>query len=304
MPQDRRSRPLAVLSIQSRVVYGHVGNAAAMPALQGLGIETWPIDTVTLSSHLGYPAATGTRHKRDTLAALLDGLEAIGALGECDGVLSGYLGDAGNAELVADAVARVKRHNPAAFYALDPVMGERGEGLYVAEAVADATREMLLPLADIAIPNQFEAGWLAGMATDNVAQSLDAADALRRGSARDPAIVVTGIDSGGALLAAIAVDGTGAWRIDVARRDLKAHGTGDYFAARLVGHRLRGMELPAALSAATADTQSVVDRTVGDGRRELWLPSGPGIGPNIDRDTKKTGAGTKPTPAFEPVRLH
>ncbi|MEX2298018.1 MAG: pyridoxal kinase, partial [Dongiaceae bacterium] len=145
-PQTRLPHPKSVLSIQSRVVYGHVGNAVAMPALNGLGIEAWPIDTVSYSSHLGYPEARGMRHGPATLAPLLDGLEAIGALGDCDCVLSGYLGDVGNAALVADAVARVKRHNPAAFYVLDPVMGERGEGLYVAEPVAEAIRDRLLPL--------------------------------------------------------------------------------------------------------------------------------------------------------------
>ncbi|MEX0809480.1 MAG: pyridoxal kinase [Dongiaceae bacterium] len=291
--QNRRLRPLAVLSIQSRVVYGHVGNAAAMPALHGLGIEAWPIDTVSLSSHLGYPEARGTRYTAAMLTPMLDGLEAIGALGDCDCVLSGYLGDVGNAALVADAVARVRRHNPASFYVLDPVMGERGDGLYVAEPVAEAIRDTLLPLADIAIPNQFELGWLANMKTDTVEQSLAAADALRRTAKRDLAILVTGIDTDTTTLTTIAVDDRGAWRVDVARQKLEAHGTGDYFAARLTGHVLRGGDLPTALAAATADTQAVVSATVAAGGRELLL---------VPPDTE-TGADEKPAPAFEPVRL-
>ena len=156
------ARPRAVISIQSRVVYGHVGNAAAMPALAGLGIETWPLDTVTLSSHLGYPDARGARHGPETLAPLLDGLDAIGALAECDAVLSGYLGTAANATVVADVVARVKRANPDAFFVCDPVLGEFDEGLYVDETVARATRKLLLPIADMLLPNHFELGWLAG----------------------------------------------------------------------------------------------------------------------------------------------
>ncbi|MEX2201263.1 MAG: pyridoxal kinase, partial [Dongiaceae bacterium] len=262
----KQPRPPALLSIQSRVVYGHVGNAAAMPALQGLGIECWPIDTVMLSSHLGYPQARGMRHTRETLTPLLDGLEAIGALAACDGVLSGYLGDAGNAELVADAVARVKRHNLAAFYALDPVMGEQSDGLYVAEAAAAAIRDRLLPLADIVLPNQFELGWLAGMACDTVDGAIAAADVLRWQSPRNLTVIATGIETDERTLATLAVATGGAWRVDVERKQLMAHGTGDYFAASLVGRIVLGSDLPAALAAAMEDTQAIVAATVAAGR--------------------------------------
>lgn len=269
-------RPLAVLSIQSRVVYGHVGNAAAMPALAGLGIETWPIDTVTLSCHMGYPEARGSRHHAEPLAALLEGLDAIGAFAECDAVLCGYLGEAANAAVVADAVARVKRVNPRAFFVCDPVLGERGEGLYVEEAVARATRSILLPLADVIVPNQFELGWLADAPTDTVDEVLAAARHLvdvAQAENRALAVVATGIRiEGGTRLSNMLIDGNGAWRCNTERRPLVAHGTGDYFAARLVGRRLLGADLKDAVAAATADTTRVVAAT--GTRRELVLGSG------------------------------
>ena len=276
------ARPLAVLSIQSRVVYGHVGNAAATPALASLGIETWPIDTVTLSSHLGYPEARGSHHHPQPLAALLEGLSAIGAFEECDATLSGYLGEAANAAVVVEAVARVKRANPDAIYLCDPVLGERNEGLYVEEAVARATRSLLLPLADVIVPNHFELGWLADRPVDAIEDVLAAARALVAGARRDGralSVVVTGVESDrGTRLNNLLIDGEGAWRCSVERRTMAAHGTGDYFAARLLGRRLLGATMSEAVAAATADTARVVAATAAAGRRELVLGEQNGAG--------------------------
>jgi len=274
--------PLAVLSIQSRVVYGHVGNAAAMPALAALGIETWPIDTVTLSSHLGYPDARGSRHHPELLAALLEGLAAIDAFEECAATLSGYLGEAANAAVVVDAVARVRRANQDAIYVCDPVLGERDGGLYVEEAVARATRSMLLPIADVIVPNQFELGWLAERPVDAIEDVLAAARALvanARREGRSLSVVVTGVETErGARLNNLLVDADGAWRCSVERQATAAHGTGDYFAARLLGRHLLGAPLSEAVAAATADTSRVVAATAAAGRRELVLGEQNGAG--------------------------
>jgi pyridoxine kinase len=269
------ARPLAVLSIQSRVVYGHVGNSAATPALASLGIETWPIDTVTLSSHLGYPEARGSHHHPKPLAALLEGLSSIGAYEECDATLSGYLGESANAAVVVDAVARVRRANRNAIYVLDPVLGERGQGLYVEESVARATRSMLLPIADVIVPNQFELGWLAERPVDAIEDVLAVARGLvakARREGRALSVVVTGVESDrGTRLNNLLIDGEGAWRCSIERRAMNAHGTGDYFAARLLGRRLLGASMSEAVAAATADTARVVAATVAAGRRELVL---------------------------------
>src|SRR4051794_7535552 len=98
-----------ILSVQSHVAYGHVGNAAAIFPLQRLGCEVWPIHTVQFSNHTGYGSWKGREFDADLIRQLLDGIEARGVLGTCDGVLSGYVGAAATGEAILDAVNRVKR---------------------------------------------------------------------------------------------------------------------------------------------------------------------------------------------------
>src|ERR1700722_9823367 len=151
-----------VLSIQSTVASGHVGNAAAVFPLQCLGHEVWPIDTVRFSNHPGHGRFRGTVTPPDEVAALLQGMEELGLFARADAVLSGYLGDPGTAAVVAGAVEAVKRANPAALYLCDPVMGDGGQ-LFVDPAIPDLMRDRLIPLADIVTPNGFELGLLTGI---------------------------------------------------------------------------------------------------------------------------------------------
>ena len=93
-----------VLSISSHVAYGHVGNSAAVFALQRLGIEAWPIHTVRYSNHLGHGRHRGEAASGAEIAEMVAGLDDIGALARCDAVLSGYLGQAETGYAVRDAV--------------------------------------------------------------------------------------------------------------------------------------------------------------------------------------------------------
>ena len=103
-----------ILSIQSHVAYGHVGNSAAVFPLQRIGVEVWPIHTVQFSNHTGYGGWTGRVFDAGMIRDVVAGIEARGVLGECDGVLSGYMGSADIGAAILDAVATVKRANPAA----------------------------------------------------------------------------------------------------------------------------------------------------------------------------------------------
>ena len=103
-----------ILSIQSHVAFGHVGNSAAMFPLQRIGIEVWPIHTVQFSNHTGYGGWKGRVFDAGMIREVVAGIEARGVLGECDGVLSGYMGSADIGAAILDAVATVKRANPAA----------------------------------------------------------------------------------------------------------------------------------------------------------------------------------------------
>src|SRR5271156_5640950 len=179
-----------VLSIQSDVVYGHVGNAAARFALQRLGHEVWAVPTVLLSSHAGYAKVGGESLSADLLRRLVDGLDANGWLGSCDAILSGYLGHADHAGVVADAVRRVKAAKRDALYCLDPVFGDAGRA-YAKPGVAEAMARELLPLADIVTPNAFELTSLASVPIHNAGDAREAARRLGR-----PLVVATSVPDG------------------------------------------------------------------------------------------------------------
>jgi pyridoxine kinase len=123
--------PLNILSIQSSVAYGHVGNSAAVFPLQRIGVEVWPVNTVHFSNHTGYDTWRGLILPVDAVAEVIQGIEERHVLARCDGVLSGYMGDVSLGKIVLEAVAKVRRANANAVYCCDPVMGDVGRGFFV-----------------------------------------------------------------------------------------------------------------------------------------------------------------------------
>lgn len=257
-----------VLSIHSSVALGHVGNSGAVFALQRLGCEAWPINTVTFSNH---PAHGGFRGRVTPAAEITDivqGLADRGALAACDAVLSGYLGAAEQAPSVLAAVQTVRAANARALWLLDPVIGDGPAGsgrIYVKPGVAEFLRDQAAPHADILTPNGFELGFLTDRPVDSTAAALAAVDALRATSiGRQPLVVATGLtlrDAPAATLTMLAVDNAGAWRVTVPHLDRPAHGAGDVFAAVLLARRLAGDETPDALAHAAAAVQAVIAAT-------------------------------------------
>jgi pyridoxine kinase len=100
-----------ILSIQSHVAFGHVGNASATFPMQRLGHEVWPIHTVQFSNHTGYGSWTGRVFDGQAVEELVDGIAARGVLPSCDGVLSGYMGSADIGQAILGTVARVREAN-------------------------------------------------------------------------------------------------------------------------------------------------------------------------------------------------
>ena len=145
-----------ILSIQSHVAYGHVGNASAVFPLQRLGHEVWPIHTVQFSNHTGYGAWKGQVFGRDLIDACVEGIAERGVLPTCDGVLSGYMGAAEIGEAILAAAARVRAANPNALYCCDPVIGDVGRGIFVRPGIPEFMRDRAVPAADVVTPNQFE----------------------------------------------------------------------------------------------------------------------------------------------------
>ncbi len=274
----------AILSIQSAVAYGHVGNSAAVFPMQRLGWEVWPVNTVQFSNHPGYGGHAGEAFTGAQVRAVVDGIAARGVLGGCAAVLSGYLGNPAVGEAVLHAAAAVRRANAAALYCCDPVIGDTVPGVYVHPAIPALLRERCLPQADIATPNQFELGQLTGLPVGTAAEAGRAASALRaimRPSSRPSprassppgaAVLVTSLLAGGTPPDAIdllALDGEGAWRLRTPRLPMAANGAGDTVAALFLVHRLRTGSTPAALEAAASATYGLLRRTLEAGSREL-----------------------------------
>lgn len=245
-----------VLSIQSEVVYGHVGNGAARFALQRLGHEVWAVPSVLLSSHAGYATVAGEPVAADLMARLIGGLEANGWLAQCDGVLSGYLGQADQADVVADAVRLVKRRNARALYCLDPVFGDDGRA-YAKHGVAEAMAKTLLPLADIVTPNAFELSSLAGVPVRNAEEALEAARRLGR-----PLVLATSVPDGEGRIGTLAVSPDEAWFASTPRLGNVPHGAGDLLAALFLGQRLQNHDIEGALVRAVATVFRMLKESV------------------------------------------
>ena len=272
------SLPRNLLSIQSWVSYGHVGNAAATLPLQRLGFEVWGVQTVQFSNHTGYGAWTGQVFEPSVVADLLDGIEARGVLPECDGVLSGYMGSEGTVAAVVAAVNRVRQANPAALYCCDPVMGDVGRGVFVRPELPALIASQAIPAADIVTPNQFELELLTGQQVHTLADALHAAGTLReRLNPTGPRIVVvTSLvrsDAPAGSIETLAVTGEGAWlcRTPLLPLDPPRNGTGDAIAALFYGHFLRTGDVAQALGLAMSALYGLLDITHRLNTREIQL---------------------------------
>lgn len=259
-----------VLSIQSWVAYGHVGNAAAMFPLQRLGFETIGIPTVVFSNHTGYGAWRGHHLEVAEVRAILQGVEERGALAACDAVLSGYLGDASLGAAVLDAVAKVREARPGAIYACDPVMGDEGRGMFVREGIPAFFRDHAVPAADIVTPNQFELAWLARRPIGSIADAAEAAEAVRRTGPK--LVVCTSLTIGPeGQLGILGHTAEGSWIVWTPRLDIDLNGTGDAFTALLLGAWLNHGDPKRALEDAVSAMFALVETTHRLGRRELAL---------------------------------
>jgi pyridoxine kinase len=261
----------AILSIQSHVVYGHVGNSAVVFALQRLGREVWPIHTVQFSSHAGYPGFRGETFSPALIGDCVAGLDALGVLPACAGVLTGYLGRPETGEAALAALAAVRTRNPAAAYACDPVIGDEGR-VYVREGVAEFFRDRAVPLATVASPNAFELSWLTGRAVASRADALAALGALRATGPRVAYATSLKLeDTPADALDMIVSAPEGAWRVRTPQLPVSVNGAGDLISALFFHEWLSGGDPAGALASAAARVYAVVAATEQAGSRELAL---------------------------------
>ena len=261
-----------ILSIQSHVAYGHVGNSAAVFPLQRLGVEVWPIDTVQFSNHTGYGKWQGRVFDAGLIRDMVGGIEQRGVLGECDGVLSGYMGGADIGAAILDAVATVRRANPAARYCCDPVIGDVGRGIFVREGIPQFMKEKAVPAADIVTPNQFELDYLAGRESRTLADALAAVKAVHGLGPR--AVLVTSLhvdDTPDDAIDLLASDATGRFRLRTPKLNLAVNGAGDAIAALFFAHYLRVGKINEALSKAASAIFGVLTKTAEVGAAEIQI---------------------------------
>ncbi len=258
--------PRAVIVVSSHVARGTVGNRAIVFALESLGLPVWAVPTVILPWHPGHGRATRIVPPKADFVALMKDLENAKWLGEVAAVLSGYLGDASQAEAVASLVRAVKRRNRDALYLCDPVMGDNG-GLYVPEPVAARQRDLLLPLADIATPNRFELEWMTGVKLEKPQAVMEAA--LDVG----PATVL--VTSAPALMARhtgnLLVTPTQALLAEHRIIDQPPNGLGDLTSAVFLARTLEGQDAARALQTTTESVFEILARTTKRGADELTL---------------------------------
>jgi pyridoxine kinase len=261
-----------ILSIQSSVAYGHVGNSAAVFPLQRLGHEVWPVLTVHFSNHTGYGEWRGPLLAPDDVRDVIAGIGDRGVLGEADAVLSGYQGDPAVGAVILDAVAMVKELNPDAVYCCDPVMGDVGRGMFVRPGIPEFMRDTVVPRADIVTPNHFELDFLAGRTTTTLAEVLDAVDAVRARGPRD--VLVTSVlhdEVPEGSLDMVAVSDEGAWAVTTPLLPISPNGCGDVTAALYLAHLRTSGSPEKALASTASSVFAVLEATVAAGTREIQL---------------------------------
>lgn len=263
-----------LLAIQSHVVFGHAGNSAAVFPMQRVGVNVWPLNTVQFSNHTQYGQWAGEVLAPEQIPSLVDGIAAIGELGNCDAVLSGYLGSAAQGRAILSGVARIKAVNPHALYLCDPVMGHPEKGCIVPQEVSDFLLEEAAAMADFLCPNQLELDSFCGRQPQSLLDCLAMARSLL---VRGPkAVLVKHLSYPGKPVESfemLLVTAEGNWHL---RRPLLAFprqpvGVGDLTSGLFLARVLLGDSLVAAFEFTAAAVHEVLLETQACTSYELQL---------------------------------
>jgi len=271
-----RTMPMttSVISIQSQVVHGHVGNSAAVLPMQAHGLNVAAVPTTLLSNHPGFETMRGRVLESELVGDLLRGVEERGLIESSRYIVSGYLGSGANGEVVAAFVKRARQINPAITYICDPVMGDAHLGIFVADQVVECLRDELVPLADLLTPNQFEVGLIAGSQPSTWRELEAAVVAIQ--AQRGVHLVVTGCrlaDTPAGLLENIVFEDRSCTRLSSPRLPMVPVGTGDLFTGLLTASLARDVTLVDAARRAAATVLDILGRTMAEGEHEMQLAS-------------------------------
>lgn len=263
---------MRILSIQSAVAYGHVGNSAAVFPLQRMGHDVMPVNTVLFSNHTGYGAWRGPLISGDDVCEVVTGIDERGGLDDTALVISGYQGGSSIGDAILDAVALARSKNPQVLYSCDPVLGNANSGCFVSPEVQELIRDRVVPHADILTPNQFELGFVTNT---NPLSRRDVLDSVKKLQDIGPQIVlVTSVNTPETpedTMQMMAVSPDEAWLISTPKLPMKANGSGDVTAALFASHVASGKSLKEALELTTASVYELLKITHESGERELQL---------------------------------
>ncbi|WFU44861.1 pyridoxal kinase [Bradyrhizobium sp. CB82] len=262
---------MLVISIQSQVVYGHVGNSAAVYPMQAAGVNVAAVPTTLLSNHPRYPTLRGRVLDAELVADLLLGVEERGLIERGSVLLTGYLGSPANAEVVADFVARALRRNPNLIYLCDPVIGDDGKA-YVADGILDVIRERLVPAATFITPNQFELELLTGIAIKDASGLVVASAAIAAQGPRG--VITTGCtlaDTQAGQVETILCQDEKLSRIATARLPIRPCGTGDLLSGLVAAGLAKGATVETAVRLAVDHVFTVIAHTHQTGSEEICL---------------------------------
>ncbi len=245
-----------IICLSSQVVWGPVGNTAAVPALQAAGHEVLQVPTVLLSHHPGHGRPVMRATAAEDFESLITAVEGKGGLNDCAAVMTGYFALAGQVRIAADLIMRLRQETPDLVVLVDPVIGDHGK-LYVAEDIAEAIRDLLVPLATILTPNVFELSWLTGTAVTSAGTAVDAVVKL---PCRETLVTSVPVDTEtiGTLLLTSGVSHFN----QMTRQEHVPHGTGDFLAGAYLAARLT-LPPEVAFSAAMTRLATVIASSSG-----------------------------------------
>jgi|SRR5579872_4670164 len=219
--------------------------------LARLGLEPVLVSTVQFGRHPGWGAPGGKPVEADTMAAMLEGVNAQGQMARLSAVITGYFASADQVAVAANAIATARAASPGVLVVVDPIMGDEKSGLYVREPVARAIEVSLVSRADVIAPNAWELGRLTDETITNARSALHAARNLER------PVLVSSVPAGDDI-GTLYVDALDAW-IALHRRARHApKGTGDLLTALFAAARAGGKAPRAALAAAVGGVAEAV----------------------------------------------
>lgn len=271
-----------ILVISSHVVRGTVGNRAVAFALEALGHHVWILPTLTLPWHPGHGPSTRIVAQHSEFRKLCTDIANAPWPGEIAGVISGFLANGQQAQIVADLIIHLKKNNPELVYLCDPVLGDTtsdiGYGnpgrLYVPADTAQSIRDILLPMSDIATPNMFELSWLSGQSVPDNQSQLLACSRQLAAELSIPHVLTTSVPG-------LMRGNVGSVLVSQERAIMSEHkafenppnGLGDLTSALFMSHFLDRLSPEKILEKTTASVFEILARTLGNGADELALES-------------------------------